>query len=284
MKKRVLMVLAILLILAGIFILVRVAANVLKPKGRGALQVNSNIRASVTLNGEVLGTTPLYRGDQNESLPEGLYDLKITPEDKNLEAYSAKVKINPGVLTAVERTFLPGSLASSYILMLEKSQVKNPQIFISSIPDNSLVSIDGTDEGVTPLNLPSISASEHEVEIQKEGFAKKTIRVRAVDGYKLVLNVVLSAGGSSEIEIAPSVSPTAVLTPIPPPNSITIKNTPTGFLRVRSTPSLAGTEIGRVTPSETYEVLEENASWVKIKLKDGQEGWVSKTYTQKNTQ
>ena len=278
------MVLAILLILAGIFILVRVAANVLKPKGRGALQVNSNIRASVTLNGEVLGTTPLYRGDQNESLPEGLYDLKITPEDKNLEAYSAKVKINPGVLTAVERTFLPGSLASSYILMLEKSQVKNPQIFISSIPDNSLVSIDGTDEGVTPLNLPSISASEHEVEIQKEGFAKKTIRVRAVDGYKLVLNVVLSAGGSSEIEIAPSVSPTAVLTPIPPPNSITIKNTPTGFLRVRSTPSLAGTEIGRVTPSETYEVLEENASWVKIKLKDGQEGWVSKTYTQKNTQ
>ena len=284
MKKRVLMVLAILLILAGIFILVRVAANVLKPKGRGALQVNSNIRASVTLNGEVLGTTPLYRGDQNESLPEGLYDLKITPEDKNLEAYSAKVKINPGVLTAVERTFLPGSLASSYILMLEKSQVKNPQIFISSIPDNSLVSIDGTDEGVTPLNLPSISASEHEVEIQKEEFSKKTIRVRAVDGYKLVLNVVLSAGGSSEIEIAPSVSPTAVLTPIPPPNSITIKNTPTGFLRVRSTPSLAGTEIGRVTPSETYEVLEENASWVKIKLKDGQEGWVSKTYTQKNTQ
>ena len=284
MKKRVLMVLAILLILAGIFILVRVAANVLKPKGRGALQVNSNIKASVTLNEEVLGTTPLYRGDQNESLPEGLYDLKITPEDKNLEAYSAKVKINPGVLTAVERTFLPGSLASSYILMLEKSQVKNPQIFISSIPDNSLVSIDGTDEGVTPLNLPSISASEHEVEIQKEGFAKKTIRVRAVDGYKLVLNVVLSAGGSSEIEIAPSVSPTAVLTPIPPPNSITIKNTPTGFLRVRSTPSLAGTEIGRVTPSETYEVLEENASWVKIKLKDGQEGWVSKTYTQKNTQ
>ena len=284
MKKRVLMVLAILLILAGIFILVRVAANVLKPKGRGALQVNSNIRASVTLNGEVLGTTPLYRGDQNESLPEGLYDLKITPEDKNLEAYSAKVKINPGVLTAVERTFLPGSLASSYILMLEKSQVKNPQIFISSIPDNSLVSIDGTDEGVTPLNLPSISASEHEVEIQKEGFAKKTIRVRAVDGYKLVLNVVLSAGGSSEIEIAPSVSPTAVLTPIPPPNSITIKNTPTGFLRVRSTPSLAGTEIGRVTPGEVFEVLEENASWVKIKLKDGQEGWVSKTYTQKNTQ
>lgn len=282
MKRRLLMVVAIILILAGMFLLVRIAANTLIPRGKGALQVTSNIKAQVILDNKVLGATPLCKCEQNETLLQGVYELKIIPEDKSVQPFMARVRINSGVLTAVERTFLPGSYASSYILTLEKTNSSDPEIFIASIPDGALVLLDGKEEGITPLTLKSISSSEHELEIQKQGFSKKTIRVRAVPSYKLVLNVILGTQGASDETSEP-------LTPLPSPSPtstaqtlVTIKNTPVGFLRVRENPSTAAKEIGRVNPGETFELIEENASWFKIKLEDG-EGWVSKTYSEKTT-
>ena len=283
MKRRILLVGAILLILAGMFLLVRIAANTLIPRGKGALQVTSNIKAQVILDNKVLGATPLCKCEQNETLLQGVYELKIIPEDKSVQPFMARVRINSGVLTAVERTFLPGSYASSYILTLEKTNSPDPEIFIASIPDGALISLDGKEEGITPLSLKSISASEHEIEIQKQGFSKKTVRVRAVPSYKLVLNVILGTQGSSD-----ETSETLTPTPTPEPTKseaplVTIKNTPVGFLRVRENPSTAAKEIGRVNPGETFELIEENASWFKIRLEDG-EGWVSKTYSEKTTQ
>src|SRR3972149_5523399 len=117
-----------------------------------------------------------------------------------------RIRINSGVLTAVERTFLPGSFASLYILTLEKTNSSDPQIFIASIPDGALVSIDGKEEGITPLSLKSISSSEHEIEIQKRSFSKKTVRVRSVPSYKLVLNVILGTQGTTD-EASESLTP-----------------------------------------------------------------------------
>ncbi len=287
MKKRVLLVVSILLILVGIFILVRVAAGKVAPKGQGALQVTTNIKASVFLNNQPIGTTPLCRCDQNETIESGTYNLRVVPEDKSLSAYTAKIDINPGVLTAVDRTFLPGALASSYILTLEKTNSSKPEISISTVPDQSLVSIDGESVGATPYTSDSLSASEHEVEINKVGYAKKTIRVRAVPDYKLILNVVLGTenGGIDLISPGPSASPSATLTPtISVKNAVKILDTPTGFLRVRSTPSTGGAEIGQVEPGETFESIDENESWFQIKLPDGKSGWISKQYSQKVTQ
>ena len=286
MKRRLLMVVAILLILAGMFLLVRIAANTLIPRGKGALQVTSSIKAQVILDNKVLGATPLCKCEQNETLLQGVYELKIIPEDKSVQPFMARVRINSGVLTAVERTFLPGSYASSYILTLEKTNSSDPEIFIASIPDGALISFDGKEEGITPLSLRSISASEHELEIQKQGFSKKTVRVRAVPSYKLVLNVILGTQGADEtVESQPEAGPPLAETPTPTKINqalVTIKNTPVGFLRVRESPSTAAKEIGRVNPGETFELIEENASWFKIKLEDG-EGWVSKIYSEKTT-
>ncbi|MFZ2663842.1 MAG: PEGA domain-containing protein [Patescibacteria group bacterium] len=57
-----------------------------------------------------------------------------------------------------------------------------------------------------------------------------------------------------------------------------VLDTPTGWLRVRSDSSLNGTEISRVTSGNSYTVIEEKTDWVKIKVSDTVEGWVSSAY------
>jgi hypothetical protein len=284
MKRRILLVISVLFILAGIFILVRIAAETLAPRGKGALQVTSNIKTQVFLDNKPIGSTPLCKCDQNETIREGEYEIKIVPEDTTVQPFTNKIRINSGVLTAIERTFLPGSFSSAYILTLEKQNSSDAQLLIASIPDGALISLDGESKGVTPITLKSLSASEHEVEINKQGFAKKTIRVRAVPSYKLILNILLGTEGEGE-EIPqdsptpPQQSPTPALQ-----NQVTIKDTPTGFLRVREEPSTGAREIGRVNPGESYTLIDENASWFNIELEDGTSGWVSKTYAEKTTQ
>lgn len=58
----------------------------------------------------------------------------------------------------------------------------------------------------------------------------------------------------------------------------TIKTTPLGWLRVRENPSLNATELTRVNTGNTYNVLEEGNGWVKIKVSNTMDGWVSSTY------
>ncbi len=60
----------------------------------------------------------------------------------------------------------------------------------------------------------------------------------------------------------------------------TIKATPLGWLRVRESASLNSAEISKVNSGNTYAVLEESVGWVKIKVSDTIEGWVSSSYTE----
>ena len=173
---------------------------------------------------------------------------------------------------------MPGSYASSYILTLEKTTSRDPEIFIASIPDGALISFDGKEEGVTPLSLKSISVSEHEIEIQKQGFSNITVRVRAVPSYKLVLNVILGTQGAGD-ETSEPLTPTATAEPTrSEAPRVTISNTPVGFLRVREGPSTSSREIGRVNPGDSYPLADENTSWFQIELRDGTLGWISKQY------
>lgn len=60
---------------------------------------------------------------------------------------------------------------------------------------------------------------------------------------------------------------------------VEIKPTETGWLRVRSTPSGAASELTRVSAGERYyQTGDEGNGWIKIKLNDGREGWVSRQY------
>ncbi len=60
----------------------------------------------------------------------------------------------------------------------------------------------------------------------------------------------------------------------------TVLPTGTGWLRVRSGPNLSADELAKVNTGQTFPVLEAQTEWVKIKLEDGQEGWVSATFVE----
>ncbi|NMB70321.1 PEGA domain-containing protein [candidate division WWE3 bacterium] len=51
-----------------------------------------------------------------------------------------------------------------------------------------------------------------------------------------------------------------------------------GWLRVRDAASIGGVEIARVSVGQEYPVLEESTGWVKIRVSDTVQGWVSSTY------
>ncbi|MBP7832797.1 MAG: PEGA domain-containing protein [Candidatus Levybacteria bacterium] len=278
MRKKFVGLLSIIIIFVGFFLLFRVVGSIL-PRGKGALQITSSVPAKVMLNGKNIGITPICKCDQNDRIDAGNYTLQLIPEG-NIEPYTTKLKVSRGVLTAVDRTFLPGSYASSYILTLEKISKNTPELFVSSLPAGALVSVDGNETGTTPNLITQISASEHEIELQKGGFGKKTIRIKTVNGYKLMIEAVLGTQPQAG-EVLPGSEGTPTATPTVSQQLVVILATPTGFLRVRQEASTASTEIGRVLPGDELLLLEEANDWFKIQLKDGQEGWISTSFAQK---
>ncbi len=72
--------------------------------------------------------------------------------------------------------------------------------------------------------------------------------------------------------------------------TVTIKNTPTGWLNVREGPGITYLQVKRVNPGETYTLLEEKFGWYKIKLdakSEGTspepiEGWIASQYATKS--
>ena len=59
---------------------------------------------------------------------------------------------------------------------------------------------------------------------------------------------------------------------------IKILPTGTGWLRVRSAPGLSGAEVTKVNVGEEFAMLEESGTWIKIRVDEQTEGWVSSTY------
>lgn len=62
-------------------------------------------------------------------------------------------------------------------------------------------------------------------------------------------------------------------------DTVTVADTPTGFLRVREKPW--GTEITQVHPGDTFTLTEEKDGWFHIQLADGS-GWISAQYAVKS--
>jgi len=281
-----LLALSIILVASGLFLLVRVIYS-FKDIEKGGLQVTATVKGKVYLDNKLLGDIPIRKINQPDTIPIGNYELRIEPDDKTLSTYTTRLRINGGVLTAVDKTFLPGSLGSSYILTLEKSSSSKPKIEITTIPDGALVTIDSIPLGATPFTSDTLSASEHEVEIQKEGFAKKTVRIRTVENHVLIVSAFLGTGDIGtipQITPLPTVSVTAtpsLLPTVETKGKVTILPTPNGFLRARSGSGTTYSEVGRVKPNETYDILSEKSGWYEIQIDATTTGWVTSQYAKK---
>lgn len=260
-----------------------------KNDGKGALQVTALPKSTVYLDGKLLGKTPLCACGPPSSLStiaSGDYTLRLVPQDSSLLPYEDKIHITTGVMTVVDRTPGKGATSEGSILTLTPLKDKNArEISVLSFPQGAQVLVDNNDIGQTPVVVKKITESDHEIKIKKSGYNEKTIRIRAVTGYRLEAAVTL---GVSDIvgEAIPTekvATPTATL---PPTSAITgvkiiILDTPVGYLRVRESGSLNAGEIVKVNPGETYELVDEQEGWFQIKLATGKLGWINSQYAKK---
>jgi hypothetical protein len=269
-------------ILAPFIIVVLIFAAVLlflsQNKGKGALQVTSVPGAKVYINGKLLGQSPLCLCELKDMLAVGDYALRLVPVSGGFEPFEQKITINPKVLTVVDRSFGQQGLGDGSIINLTPlSDVKDAQISVVSFPDSVQVFLDDNLQGQSPILLKNITDSDHELKLSKNGYKDKIVRIKTTPGYKLEALVFLGINPDVAATTAASASSSASL----PVAKVLILQTPTGFLRVRNQASLNGSEVGQVKPGETYPLLDERADWFQIKLTNGQSGWISSQYAQK---
>jgi uncharacterized protein YgiM (DUF1202 family) len=63
---------------------------------------------------------------------------------------------------------------------------------------------------------------------------------------------------------------------------VIIKETETGWLKVRENNSASSKEVIKVKPGEQYVLLSEEKDWYKIDLGSSKSGWISATYAEKS--
>ena len=249
---------------------------------KGALQVTSSVKAQVLINGKLFGETPLCLCEAKDMLNTGEYTIRLVPKEGNFEPFQRKITINPKVLTVVDRSFSQTALSQASVISLSKIEDnKDAQISVISFPTDSQVYLDSDLVGQSPVLLKNITESDHEIKVVRQGYKDKTVRIRTVLGYKLEAIVYLGidpqvASSSATLISSPSATVTGKET-------VTILDTPTGFLRVRKDPSVGAAEVGRVIPDEVFDLLDEQTGWYKIKLKSDVEGWVSSQYAKKQS-
>ena len=282
----------------GIFLLgIVLKTTVFNKKGNGAISISSTPKATVFIDGGQVGTTPYL----NDKLQAGEHTIKLVPEATNdsLTSWEGKVVLNSNVLTVVNRDLGATSQASSgEVIWLEKINSKDKSsIAVISFPDQAVVKFDGEPKGFSPVTIDDLNPGSYQIIVASPGYEERAISAKTVAGYKLIINVQLAkkiegieeaspSGRTTEISPTPTpkVSPTPKATPkaaATPPQKpyVKIKETPTGWLRVRMEPSTSATEAAKVKPGETLPYLgEEKNGWYKIEYEEDKEGWVSGAY------
>ena len=167
-----------------------------KVDDQGALQVTSNLAASVFLDEIHVGQAPYF----SEELKTGEYTLRLVPSGNPDAEWQSKIVISKRVLTVVNFEFGQGEESSSYeILQLEPLIDKEAtELSISTLPDNLVVKLDGELKGFSPSVFEGVGVGDHTISLEAPGFKSKTINAKVNEGHRLKLVVKLAADGLVE--------------------------------------------------------------------------------------
>lgn len=289
MRQYVLPGIVLLLILGVIGAIVK---GVFFKPANAALKIDSIPQASIFLDGKSLGKTPY----EQEKLSPGEKTLKLVPEGGIFYPWEVKIKLTGMAMTVVKREFgeTEGKSSGETITLEKIADKKTSSLSIISIPDSAKVLVNGEDRGFTPVSLDKLSEGEISISLSASGFKEKTVRTKLTLGFKTNVSAKLAESEEGEEPTGTptptgTVTPTPKLTPkptgptaTPPPRPyIEIKETPTGWLRVRLEPSTTASEAAKVYPGEMYSLLDEESGWYKIEYQKGKDGWVSGQYAEK---
>jgi hypothetical protein len=304
MKQKVVILISVIVI----FIIIGIAITVIRSRApkQGELKIESQPSASAFLDEKHIGRTPI--GKTSYKINAGEYVLKITPDTgvNPLANFQEKIKISPNTLTFVDVSLSDSDLtSSSFVLWLEKMTGKKSELSVISTPDGANILLDDEPKGVTPMIISDLTPGDHTLSIVSRGFVNRTIKIKLNAGYRLIASVklALAPGGITPIVAedatasakptdakgTPSVTPTGSVKPTPTKTTSTdpkkpfalIKDTPTGFLRVRVEASTGSAEITRIKPGEKYSIAEAKEDWFRIVLDATKSGWISNQYAQK---
>jgi len=275
---------AIFVIAFVVFVVIKLLFDIAGKK-EGRLQIESKPSAAVFLDNVMKGNTPYTNTHK-----EGEYMLKIVPDGVATQAASwqKKISIFSGSLTYVdvqlENTDI-GSWADVYWLTRLKGFDKSSGLVVETEPSGALIYIDNDEKGVSPLTLENVTQGNHELSVFMPGFSRRSRKINISPGFQLHAFVKLALDPSQKTKYTIEESTqlaTAAASINEPGNTVSILDTPTGWLRVREEPTLAGSESARVNPGQRFELLEEQTGWFKIRIDGQKEGWISSEYARKN--
>lgn len=280
-----------------IFFLVVVLAGCSLPGGKekeGAIQVNSVPSGTVFLDGKHVGRTPHL----DEKVPAGEYILKIVSEIEGGKSavWSGKIKITSGTLTLVNRELsdIKDETAGEVLTLEPITDKSDAQLAIVTNVDGVTVKMNEEFKGTTPLVLKDLKEGSYKVALSFPGYIERRIDFKLAEGYRLTIEADLA---KSEVEKKEKEEKKEEKEEEATPSGeeaeekkeegkfkigtkVIIKETGTGWLRVRIEPSLAASEAAKIDVGNEFEVLESVEGWVKIEYEDGSEGWVSDQYLQ----
>lgn len=243
----------------------------------GGIYVDTSPESSIYVNGNLVGKSP-YHG----SFPVGEIDLKLVPnsQNNNLLAFETKINLTSGIETVVRREFgVDEDSSSGDIMTFDRTGSTDASLDVISTPNYAKVSIDGVAKGFTSYNNSSVPAANDQIIISSPGFSDRVTTVKTMAGFRLTLFAKLAKSQN----VNPVVTATST-----PKTYVQILSTPTGTLRMRTKPGIAGEEIAELKTGSKYLYLDTDAAtgWYEIQYQDpapglpnGITGWVSNQYS-----
>ena len=246
---------------------------------KSGIEILSYPPAKVYIDGKEAGMTPY----KNNSLTPG--DTEIRLSTGNAE-WKKEIHLENGANTVINREFGKTSEESGgYILYFESTgDGKKAGLMVSSNPDRAAVYTDEDIKGYSPIRLDDVGEGDKKLTVSYPGYKSISSFVKLINGYQLVVeselakeeSIVTIDNETVNLNIGSSDSQ------IPGGVVITIKETETGWLRVRERADVNSGEVTKVNPGEKYQMLEEVADWYLIDLGEGKSGWISAKYAEKS--
>lgn len=260
-----------------------------KETGFGKLKALSSPEASIFLNNVAIGKTPY-----EDKLKEGEYLLKYIPDGtaSDTASWQGKIKIYKNTLTYVDRELGTSDITSSGVIFSIIKMESPPQnkdtgeIEIRTEPAGATVLLDNDEKGLAPLILTNVPKGDHELSVTSQNFFSRTQKINIDPGFRVIADFKLALDQSKKSieDLTPTKAATssASTTSSSKKPTIVVKDTPTGFLRVRTEPTVNASEAAQIKPGETYPLIETAPNWYKIEYEKGKQGWIAQQYAEEN--
>lgn len=249
-----------------------------KESGGNVLRVISEPAGALVFIDKVeIGKTPY----SSNTISEGEYDIRL--EKTGYEAQTARISIRKGFTLNATFKLFPLPLKANLVAFPESAQL------FDLSADNDMVTSDTkawTDAIIYWQKTRTPNASPFDYYLDYKG------NLFDADGNVIATKEAMAAlktttkgaylGRTSDGVGLTKEAKDAYQTVFGGLGKVKIKTTPTGWLRVRDLPSTNGVELTRVNAGGEYSLVEEKLGWIKIKVTDTIEGWVSSDYVTKN--